>query len=248
MTANELWTNTIIKYDYAHSEAAPGFDDTEASIILTYVQQLYANSLYNPKNNRNREGLEETEIRKQGLSALIKDGREATDPPSISSNQVGVLPYGVFWELPDDFWVAIMEYGITNIPNCQDPTLKTYNPIEILPITHDFYLDNRFNNYQKPYVDAGYEGVIWRLTHGKKNDKKIHELITDGTFKVTSYILRYLAKPSNIVVNFAYPSSQVNPVLDSFTHEALADLAVKVLRGIITGKQTMNDLNLDIIQ
>lgn len=248
MTANELWRNVIFKYDYTYAQAAPGFNEFEASLVLTYAQVLYINTILNPKNNRNKEGLEETEIRKQGFAALIKDGREATDPPTLSNNQVGALPHAKFWELPSDFWLAIMESAITNIPDCTDPTLKTYTPIEILPITHDFYLDNRYNDYQKPYVDGGYEGVIWRLTHGKKNDKQIHELITDGTFEVKTYILRYLVKPPNIVVNFAQPTLQVNPILDSFTHEAIADLAVKVLKGIVSGEKSMNELNLDLIQ
>lgn len=247
MTANELRDNVFVKYDSVYSLTAPGFDDVRMSILLTYVQDLYCNTILFSKTNAKQEGFEETEIRKQGLSALIKDGLNAVDPPSVSSNQIGVLPNGVFWQLPDDFWVAILEQATTNIPDCRDPKLKTYTRISVEAIPHDWINRGKYT-YNTPFIEGGYDGKVWRLNHGKIGSKKIHELITDGTFNVTNYHLRYLKRPNNIVVDLDNPTNQVNPELDSFTHEALSDMAVKILKGIVDNTNSFENLNLDKIQ
>jgi len=247
MTANQLWENVLVKFDTVTSLTAPGFDDARASDILTYVQVLYSNKILFAKTNAKREGFEETEIRKQGLSALIVDGLQAVDPPIVSSNQIGVLPNGVFYELPADFWIAILEQCTTNIADCRYPQTPTFTRIQIKAIPHD-WINRGSYTYDIPYIDGGYEGLVWRLNHGKINNKKIHELITDGTFNVTNYNLRYLKIPRNIVVDLTTPANQVNPELDSFTHEALSDLAVKILKGIVDGSNSIDNLNLDNIQ
>jgi len=242
MTANELWENVLVKFDTVYSLTAPGFDDVRASEILTYSCFKYCNTILFQKTNPKQEGFEETEIRKQGLSALIRNNE-----PTVSSTQSGSLPNGVFYELPDDFWVAILEQATTNVPDCRDPKLKTYTRISIEAIPHD-WINRSKSTYNYPFIEGGYEGLVWRLNFGKLNDKKIHELITDGTFNVTKYHLRYLKIPSNIVVDLTTPSNQVNCELDSFTHQAIADLAVKTLKGIVDGSFSFEDLQLDKIQ
>jgi len=247
MTANELAESVLTKYDSLYSLTAPGFDDVRLSIILTYAQFRYVNSILFRETNLKQQSFDETEIRKQGLAALIKDGDEAVDPPSISSSQVGTQFNGTFWELPDDFWIAILEQGLVNIPDCRDKTLQTYTRIPIEATNH-----NKINRmpytYNSPYCEGGYEGLILRLTHSPINNKKIHELITDGTFNITKYYLRYLKIPRNIVVDFTDPNNQVNPELSEGTHESISDLAVKIMKGIVDGNNSIENLNMDFIQ
>jgi hypothetical protein len=255
MTANQMWENVLVTYDALYSQSAPGFVDPEASILLTKAQWYYILQRLNPKSNRNMEGFEETEIRIQGLSALVKDSQDAT-PPIIElppQDQTGTLPGEKLWALPVDFMIAIYEGCTTNIPRCG--TTNTFNRIMTIPISHDEYNLNYYNPYKRPYTD-GTEGIIWRLEHGRKPvnnvERKIHGLITDDTgsdaFEVTGYYLRYIKNPSDIVVNLNTPASQVNCELDSLTHQGICDIAVKLLSAAVREQIPINQLTADVLE
>jgi len=251
MTANQMWENVLVTYDALYSQSAPGFVDPEASILLTKAQWYYILQRLNPKSNRNMEGFEETEIRIQGLSALIKDSQDATTPvvelPPV--DQTGILPGEKLWALPDDFMIAIYEGCTTNVPQCG--TTNTFLRMLTIPISHDEYNLNYYNPYKKPYTN-GTEGLVWRLEHGKKPvnnvERKIHGLITDGTFNVTNYYLRYIKNPSDIVVNLNTPASQVNCELDSLTHQGICDIAVKLLSAAVREQIPINQLTADVLE
>jgi hypothetical protein len=250
MTANQMWENVLVTYDALYSQSAPGFVDPEASIILTKAQWYYILQRLNPKSNRNMEGFEETEIRIQGLSALIKDSQESTTPPTTQGvNQVGALPGETLWALPTDFMITIYEGSVTNVPQCG--TTSTYNRIMTIPISHDEYNLNYYNPYKKPYTD-GTEGIVWRLEHGKKTvngiERKIHGLITDGTFQVTNYYMRYLKTPNDIVVNLNNPSAQISCELDSLTHQGICDIALKLLAAAVREQIPITQLTADSLE
>lgn len=241
MTANELWENVLVKYDSVYNNAAPGFDDVRASIILTYCQFRYANSILFSESNAKNQSFDEIEIRRKGLSNLIETGVGV-----LSSDQTKALPDGTFYELPDDMWYTLLEQVTTNVRDCRYPTV-TYTRIPVRPIPYE-WVNGINSTYHRPYIEGGYEGLVLRLDHGKVNNKNIHELLTDGTFSITNYHLRYLKTPADIVVDFADPTNEVNPSLDNSTHEAIADLAVRVLNGIITGNVSIDNLKMDMIQ
>jgi hypothetical protein len=253
MTANQMWENVLVTYDALYSQSAPGFVDPEASILLTKAQWYYILQRLNPKSNRNMEGFEETEIRIQGLSALIKDSQDAS--PLIQklpdSQQTGTLPGEKLWALPVDFMIAIYEGCQTSVPQCGNP--NQFNRIMTIPISHDEYNLNYYNPYKRPYTD-GTEGIIWRLEHGRKTlpntttERKVHGLITDGTFEVTNYYLRYIKTPSDIVVDLDTPGSQVNCELDSLTHQGICDIAVKLLSAAVKEQIPINQLTADVLE
>jgi hypothetical protein len=253
MTANQMWDNVLVTYDALYSQSAPGFEDAEATILLTKAQWYYILQRLNPKSNRNMEGFEETEIRIQGLSALIKDSQDAV-PPIIElpqQDQTGTLPGEKLWALPVDFMITIYEGSVTNVPQCG--TTSTYNRIMTIPISHDEYNLNYYNPYKKPYTD-GTEGIVWRLEHGKKTvngvERKIHGLITDGTpqFQVTNYYMRYLKTPNDIVVNLNNPSAQISCELDSLTHQGICDIALKLLAAAVREQIPITQLTADSLE
>lgn len=242
MTANQLKKYILTTFDALYTSSAPGFEDDELSILASKAQLLYVLKCLKPfKDN---EVFEETEVRKQGLSALIKDGTEATDPPAPLSTTVGTLVGEVYWTLPDDFMFAIYEAVQTNVPYCGDPSLQTFRRIPVFPIQHNEYNQNFYNPYQKPYCDGEF-GKVWRLNHGKINDKRIHGLITDTTFNVTKYFLRYLKFPTNIVIDETTPANQVNPVLDEVFQYAIGDIAVMLLDKAIRESIPISQLNIN---
>ncbi len=117
MTANEMWDNVLVTYDALYSQSAPGFVDPEASIILTKAQWYYVLQRINPKSNRNMEGFEETEIRIQELSSLVKDSANATPPISQLTTQTGTLPGETLWAIPVDCMLPIYEGCTTSTNN-----------------------------------------------------------------------------------------------------------------------------------
>lgn len=125
MTANQMWTQLLIEYEKINSNRAPGIVDfgpnNEATIILSKAQRSYVQMFLSSKANTTKEGFDETELRKQGLSELIKDGAGTT---TISADQTGVLgPDSTFWDLPMDFMYTILEraeidkFDCTKYPN-----------------------------------------------------------------------------------------------------------------------------------
>lgn len=238
MTANELKQYVLVKFDSLFSNAAPGYEDSELSILFTNAQILYVvNSL---KPMQGKETFEETEVKKQGLSALIKDGAEAIDPPALLSTTVGTLEGERYWSLPTDFMFAIAEGCLTNIPYCNT---TNYRRIPVFPIQHNEYYANYHNPYQKPYSDGEF-GKVWRINHGTINNQKIHGLITNG-FDVTNYYLRYLKYPPNIVVDEDVPANQVNPILDPVFHYAIGDMAIALMDKAIRESVPITALNIN---
>jgi hypothetical protein len=245
MTANELWDNVLVKFDSVYTNgaqgAAPGFDDVRASIILTYCQWKYANTILFKETNAKQQSFDEVEVRRKGLSNLIARGNGV-----ISANQSNTQPNGVFYELPDDMWYTVLEQVTTNIPDCRYFPNTIYTRIPVRPIPYE-WVNNLNSSFHRPYIEGGYEGLVIRFDYGKINNKNIHELVTDGTFNITQYHLTYLKTPTNIVVDRDIPSNQVDPELNESTHESIADLAVKVLTGIIAGNVSIDSLKMDLI-
>ena len=256
MTANQMWENVLVTYDALYSQSAPGFVDPEASVLLTKAQWYYILQRLNPKNNRNSEAFEETEIRTQGLSALVKDGlNNAPDdvPTKNGVSQIGALPGEELWALPSDFWLALYEGVTTSVPKCG--TTDTSSRIPVYPISHDEYNLNYYNPYRNPWSD-GTEGLIWRLENRPQflgplaTRKKIHGLIgtTSPSFVINEYYIRYLKNPSDIVVNLNTPGSQVDSELDKFTHQAIVDVAVKLVSAAVREQIPVNQLTADMLE
>ena len=252
MTANEMWDNVLVTYDALYSQSAPGFVDPEASIILTKAQWYYVLQRINPKSNRNMEGFEETEIRIQELSSLVKDSQNANPPISKLTTQTGTLPGETLWAIPVDCMLPIYEGCTTSTKQCgSNPAV--YNRIMTIPISHDEYNLNFSNPYKKPWTD-GTEGIIWRLEHGTQDvngtPRKIHGIIysTNSNETVTNYYMRYIKYPQDIQINLSNPNSQVNCELDPISHQSICDIAVKLLSAAVREQIPANQLSAENLE
>lgn len=293
MLANEMADNVLVQFEKLNSQNAPGIQDSQLSIILTNAEWHFVQTRLSKILNSKKEGFEETEVRSQGLSALVKDSATTSIIEPISNEN---LKYGRFWTLPLDFMYAILErceinkldcgeyssnldkgtytsgtsyslndivfYEETNtfyqsLSNNNTATItnsKYWKEIEgaegyIVPITHDEYNKGRFNPFKKPYFD-GSECIVWRMTYSRDDSgyddsttiisngynyitsqtPKRHELITDGTFEVIKYKLRYIRIPREIVVDRLTPANQRHCELDESTHQAIVNIAVDMLK------------------
>ena len=114
MTANEMADELELRLDRIDSFGSPGYEDFDLTSALTEAQLLYIKQFVSELNNHKGQGLEETEIRNQGLSALIKQGANLT----VSADQVGTLDNGKFFDLPADFMYTIYEEAMIDKQQC----------------------------------------------------------------------------------------------------------------------------------
>lgn len=240
MTANEMAIELEIELDRSSSFGSPGYEDFELSSVLTKAVNFFVKKFIDKKNNRKLESFEETEIRGQGLSALIKRG--VSLPPS--SDQTGTITNGAYYDLPNDFMYTIEERVITNKNSCKGGE-KIEAGVRVVPHNNVFRWKN--NKYKKPYCFDYGDALVWRLYYSREVDgsvnpatNKRHELVTDGTFNIDEYSITYLRNPPEIVVDRDTPSNQVNCILDKSTHLTIVGIAVDLMMERVKEQKIQN--------
>ena len=243
MTANEMADELDQQVDRASSFGSPGYEDNEYSSVLTDAMNVYVKQFIDRKNNRKGESLEETEVRSQGLSALIKRGIALT----VSADQTGTFTNGTFYDLPTDFMYTIHEDGTIDKKICTDgvtPISTTFNVI-----AHDEVSRLEKNKYKKPYYKTYGDAMTWRLVFSRQTDgldpaspatAKRHQLVTDGTFNIERYSINYLQNPPNIIVDRTTTSFQRNCILDDSTHLPIIDIAKSLLLERVQERELAN--------
>lgn len=201
MTANEWVDNFMVQYEKITSLGAPGIQDSQMSILFSNAYLQFVQTRISGLNMK-REGFEETEIRMQGLSALVTD---ADDPfnsvgsTSISANQQGAIQVnpnvvGQFWDLPLNFMYAIYEEVTIDKIDCQT---KDYAVLGIDVVRHDELKRNSINPFKQPYWN-GNEGIVWRLEYNRQNNAYASITNTNPTYNpLTTLGYSFLTGQSN---------------------------------------------------
>ena len=235
MTANQMANELELKLDRSDSFGSPGYEDFELSSVLTEATNFYVKKFYDEMNNRKGKGFEEIEIRNQGLAALVQD---AASLP-VSASQVGVISNnslkGKFFDLPTDHMYTIFEECTIDKTEC-DTTNPIYAYVAI--ISHSEMQRFNWSKYKKPFYKSYGAGRVWRVEFSRQISginpsapatAKRHELLTDGTFNIIAYHMRYLKNPSDIVVDRNSPGNQKNCELDESTHRVIVDIATDLM-------------------
>lgn len=235
MTANQMANELELKLDRSDSFGSPGYEDFELSSVLTEATNFYVKKFYDEMNNRKGKGFEEIEIRNQGLAALVKDAASL----SASSSQVGVISnnllQGKFFDLPSDHMYTIYEECTIDKTEC-----STTDPIYayIVTVAHNELQRYNWSKYKKPFYKSYGDSRVWRVEYSRlvsgidpaaPATAKRHELLTDGTFDIVTYHMRYLKNPSDIVVDRTTPANQQNCELDESTHRVIIDIATDLM-------------------
>lgn len=147
-----------------------------------------------------------------------------------SSDQLGVHPNGVFFDLPSDFLYSIEEAAML---------AGGTKEVIVKPIKHDSYIANINNPYKQPC-----SWLVWRMDYSRATDAigtssataKRTELIHDGT-GLTAYRMRYLRFPPEITVNEYDPTQQRHCVLDMTMHESIVSEAVKIAQAAVNPQE-----------
>ncbi len=108
----------------------------------------------------------------------------------------------------------------------------------VRPVTHDYVTANAENPFKKPYDE-----LCWRMDYSRETpvtSLKRVELITDGTYTIEEYFVRYYRRPKAIIVPTpaTFPAYTVdtesssllgtNCELDEIIHRQIIDEAVRL--------------------
>jgi hypothetical protein len=231
MTANEMANLLDEKLDRVSSFGSPGYEDFDMSSVLTEAYHFYVKKFIDELNNRKGKGFQENEIRNQGLGGLISTALSLTQ----SASQAGVLQNGKFYDLPMDHMYTVFEECTINKTDC-----KTNLPIRAYIKEMGYNEIQTFDKskYKKPFYKVWGDARVWRFSYSRfesgyipasSRTAKRHEIVTDGTFNVTTYFMRYLKNPLPIVVDRTTPNNQRNCELDDSTHMVIVDTAMDLM-------------------
>ncbi len=176
----------LVGYDKVANLSSPGYTDEEISLFLSQSQERIIKRRYKPLPG---DSFEETEKRRKELQGLISSSRndDNTIKTSVSLNQTGrVSNNSIIYDLPDDLWLPIIEWVITD-SSCEEIR-------EVIPITRDEYLLQKRNPFLKPNKNK-----VWRIDAPVFENKFRSEIITNGD-NIEEYHVQYLKKPNDIVV------------------------------------------------
>ena len=211
MTVKVMQEEFKLGVDKILSLNAPGFTAEEIDTLLNNAQEEFIEQRAyrtNPKGT----GLEEDQKRRDDLRALIKNYST-----TAFSNTANNKPNGKFIALPVDYRHSIQEEVTINYIDCNKDTRSKV--VTVTPVTHDRYNKIVNDPFNKPYEDE-----VIRLDY----EGNVFELITDGTYSLTKYFLRYLKEPRRIQYGTQYviPTTDVDSELASHTHRELVSAAV----------------------
>lgn len=178
MTTTEFSIEFDILYNNIMSNAAPGLNEYEKSVLLTQAQETIVLKLYN--GTLNADSFEATEEVKSYLESLVK--------PVTLTNTItgeGISKKSKIYSKPEDLWFIV--YEAAEIES-ESLGCKNKNIVEVQPITHDSYHQISSNPFKRDN-----DRRVLRLMYSDSL-----ELISD--YDIPSYYIRYIRKPNPIIL------------------------------------------------
>lgn len=228
MTCEEMQYNFELKAATLYNVTKP-WSSYDINQFLNKSQDDIVDGKYSNREGDNREFFEKDEKVRLELTELITNSTVAS--ASFDVSDPALHANGAFVTVPTDFLYALNEECSVIYTDCNDNT--AYVQANVKPISHDEYSINRNNPFKKPYNE-----LVWRLDYGSPTgDSKRHELITDGSFTIQSYTMRYLRRPVRIDIN-----NGVDCELNVSLHEEIVDRAVRIALATVP-RESVNQNN-----
>lgn len=213
-----------VLYNNIMSNAAPGINEYEKSVLLTKAQDEILKNYFNPQGNKYQEGFDGSAKRQIDFSGLIS----VADCTSLSGT--GFDLRAKVYRMPEDVFLIINE------------TLTTNTGVkQVVPISFDEYSRLMSRPYKEPL-----KYQAWRLVaKGSDNESIVVEVIPHSGETVSKYTVRYVRRPKPIVlVDLAseYGDVSINGVstiseceLNPLIHEEILQRAVELAKIVYTG-------------
>ena len=178
MTTNEFEWEFDVLYNNIASNAAPGINSYEKSVLLTKAQDELIKNYFNPQGNKYKEGFDGSAKRQIDFSGLISVAN------GTLLDQQGFDLRAKVFKIPTDVFLIINESIVTNTGIKQ-----------IIPIKFDEYTRLMSKPYKEPL-----KFQAWRLiTDGDINSGVTVEIIPNSQETIESYTLRYVRRPKPII-------------------------------------------------
>ena len=193
MTLEEFSTEFDVLYNSITSNAAPGFNDYEKSVLLTLAQEELIKSYFVANNNTTGVGLDGSQKRHYDFSTLIKVKTLNNIIDSILTTGVDVPVFNKdannIFLVPNDVFLVLNEYL----------TVKN-NSYTVFPISYDSY--NLLMSKPFPYPN---KRQAWRLDssiNGKIAATKVIHVSDDKDISSKNITFESIYhKPLNIEIN-----------------------------------------------
>lgn len=191
-------------------------DEYEKSVFLTNAQEQLIIDIYSG-NNRFGDSFERTEEIRRYLSNLV----ETYETSTKITGRTGLSKDSVFFQIPEDTWFITYEQAIL-----KDDRLGCLSGVEatVVPIPQDDYYRTKDNPFRGPSKNR----ALRLDTEGN-----VMEVIS--TYNVDSYLIRYISKPTPIVLEQLPDGLSINGVnteseceLNPVVHRAILERAVQL--------------------
>lgn len=199
MTTQEFSNEFDVLYNNLASNAAPGVNEYEKSVLLTKAQSEIVKAYFNPTSNKSRAGFDSDEKRQYDFSVLIRVAK-LFDINSIKervSLEEKIDKRSKVYLFPSDYFLSVNELLSDNN--------QFYS---VQPITYVEY--QRMMTKPYPYPPRR---VAWRLITDKKNCNYIQEYIDRSAtdFKLVS---SWADQKRELHINFKLEANISTPITE----------------------------------
>ena len=223
MTTTEFSNQFDVLYNNLMSNAAPGINEYEKSVLLTKAQNEIIKNYFNPKGNKYQEGFDGSAKRQIDFSELSTTAKITTVTTGTSYDKRGKL-----YALPEKLMIIIQESITTNNGDFQ-----------VIPIKFDEYMRLMSKPYKEPL-----KWQAWRLITDSNSGINV-EIVPHSNDTITSYNIRYIRRPNPIILvdlSIEYGNLTIDGVstvseceLNEEIHEEILQRAVELAKSAYTG-------------
>lgn len=176
----EFDTEFDVLYNNIMSNAAPGLNSYEKSVFLTKAQKELVKNYFNPKGNKYGEGFDDNLKREVDFSNIIR-----VAPALLINTPSSVLDKrSKVYQLPNDLFILLNGVLYTNSGTRQ-----------VIPISYAEYTRLMSKPFKEPL-----KYQAWRLITTSPDNTQV-EIIANSNDIITEYIVRYLKRPSPIILS-----------------------------------------------
>lgn len=224
MNHTEFSNRFDVLFNNLMSNAAPGINEYEKSVLLTKAQDEIIKNYFNPKGNKYSEGFDNSPKRQIDFSNLlsISTGVEIRSRKPFDSRSQS-------YRLPKNILLIVNETVTTNTGAKQ-----------VVPISYEEYSRCMSKPYKEPL-----KYHVWRLITGTNDTDTVVELIPKTGEIISEYFIRYIRKPKPIILaDLAeeYDGISIDGVntiseceLNPAIHEEILQRAVELAKIVYTG-------------
>lgn len=239
MNNTEFSTEFDVLYNNIMSNQAPGLDEYEKSVFLTKAQDDIVKSYFSKIKNKTLQGFDDNEKRQIDFSSLTKilDCQEAIVTDNPFNGRKGTFAY----KLPDNLFAIINEKLIVERTIDKNKS-AVETAITIIPLDYLTYTIKMSTPYSYPPKNQA-----WRILYNTKCTNytsepiNIVEIISAPHDKLKTYSIRYIKKPSPIILEdlssgltIEGKSTQLECEIDPILHQDILQRAVELAKAAYT--------------